>query len=146
MRMSANRGSSGFSLLELLIVVAIILIIATIAIPNLMKSRQAANETAAVATLRSINTAQVIYFSQSGGTYADINQLVESGILPSLDRSAGYTYSIELSEDKATYTAKAVPSSPSNGRYAYYSAPDSVVRYDVDEALAPPGLAGAPVR
>src|SRR5262245_46878102 len=59
-RMKSNRG---FSLLELLIVVAIILIIATIAIPSLLRSRQAAQESSAVAQLRTINTAQVTYLS-----------------------------------------------------------------------------------
>ena len=51
----------GFSLIELLIVVAIILVIAAIAIPNLLRSRMAANETSAVATLRVLNTAEVTY-------------------------------------------------------------------------------------
>ena len=51
----------GFSLIELLIVVAIILIIAAIAIPNLMRSRMAANESSAVGSLRTINTAEVTY-------------------------------------------------------------------------------------
>ena len=51
----------GFSLIELLIVVAIILIIAAIAIPNFMRSRMQANEASAVASLRTINTAQITY-------------------------------------------------------------------------------------
>src|SRR5262249_44989349 len=50
-----------FSLIELLIVVAIILIIAAIAIPSLLRSRMLANQTAAASTLRTINTAQVTY-------------------------------------------------------------------------------------
>lgn len=53
----------GFSLIELLIVVAIILIIAAIAIPDLLKSRQAANQASAVGSLRTINTAEVTYAS-----------------------------------------------------------------------------------
>jgi type IV pilus assembly protein PilA len=53
----------GFSLIELLIVVAIILIIAAIAIPNLMRSRIAANDAAAAATIRTINTTEVTYTS-----------------------------------------------------------------------------------
>src|SRR5258708_12214032 len=58
-----RNKQKGFSLIELLIVVAIILIIAAIAIPNLIRSKMAANEASAVATLRSINTAQVVYSS-----------------------------------------------------------------------------------
>jgi len=57
------KKQKGFSLIELLIVVAIILIIAAIAIPNLIRSKMAANEASAVASLRTINTAEVVYSS-----------------------------------------------------------------------------------
>jgi type IV pilus assembly protein PilA len=57
------RKQKGFSLIELLIVVAVILVIAAIAIPNLLRSRMAANEASAVYSLRYINTAQVTYAS-----------------------------------------------------------------------------------
>src|SRR3981081_4393557 len=57
------QKQKGFSLIELLIVVAIILIIAAIAIPNLLRARIAANEASAVASLRTLHTAQISYIS-----------------------------------------------------------------------------------
>jgi type IV pilus assembly protein PilA len=61
-----KRKETGFSLIELLIVVAIILILAAIAIPNLIQSKMTANEASAVQTLRDINTAESVYSVQFG--------------------------------------------------------------------------------
>ncbi len=69
------RKRDGFSLSELLIVVAIILIIAAIAIPNLLRSRIAANEASAVQSMRAINTAQSTYYSTYGIGYAPLVNL-----------------------------------------------------------------------
>jgi type IV pilus assembly protein PilA len=78
------RKHRGFSLIELLIVVAIILIIAAIAIPNLIRARIAANESSAVSSIRTLNTAQAAYQSTYpiigfSGTVAALGPAASSG-------------------------------------------------------------------
>src|SRR5690349_23586032 len=94
-----SKADKGFSLLELLIVVAIILIIATIAIPSLLRSRQAANESAAVAGLETLNTAEITYSSAAQNVYGDITQLIAGGLLDSgmSGTKSGYNYTVVLS-------------------------------------------------
>jgi type IV pilus assembly protein PilA len=75
-----NKKEKGFSLIELLIVVAIILIIAAIAIPNLIRSRMAANQASAVGSVRTINTAAVEYNSAYGNGFpASLTQIGTTG-------------------------------------------------------------------
>jgi type IV pilus assembly protein PilA len=70
-----RNKQKGFSLIELLIVVAIILIIAAIAIPNLLRARIAANEASAVGSVRTITTAQITYSTTWGVGFGTLAQL-----------------------------------------------------------------------
>jgi prepilin-type N-terminal cleavage/methylation domain-containing protein len=141
------RNKKGFSLLELLIVVAIILIIATIAIPSLLRSRQAANESAAVATLRTLNTAEVTYAAAGGGLYGTMAQLVSTGLADSSlqNMKSGYNFTISLSGNLLDYTVFATAAASNSGRFDYYTTPDYLIRYSTVTTRAPSGLAGEPV-
>jgi type IV pilus assembly protein PilA len=146
------KNNRGFSLLELLIVVAIILIIATIAIPSLLRSRQAAQESSAVSNIRTINTAEVTYLSSNGGNYGSIPQLITAGLLDGRFATSvsGYTFTVNASA--SDYTATATPTSTNAGRFGYYSVPDAVVRYQTAivsgkcDPCYPSGQSGAPVQ
>ena len=75
-----RRKQKGFSLIELLIVVAIILVIAAVAIPNLLRSRMSANEASAIASLRTILTSEIVYSaSYTVGFAANLTSLSDGG-------------------------------------------------------------------
>src|SRR5262245_49011461 len=140
------KSDNGFSLLELLIAVALVVIIAVIAIPSLLKSRQAANEASAVANLRRVEVAQVGYASENHGHYGSIEQLVSAGLLDDrFNRTmSGYDYSVSLSPDTLDYTTNAIARSSNDGRFDYYFRPDNVIRYSMNPTRAPADLSGQP--
>src|SRR5262252_8058314 len=145
------KTDRGFSLLELLIVVAIILIIATIAIPSLLRSRQSAQESSAVAQIRTINTAEITYMSSNQGSFGNIPQLITQGLLDSRFAGSVSGYNFTVAASGPNYTANADPTSTNAGRFGYYSTPDAVIRFATYQGgnctpCYPGTLSGSPVQ
>jgi len=145
------KNNRGFSLLELLIVVAIILIIATIAIPSLLRSRQSAQESSAVAQVRTVNTAEITYLSSNQGSYGGVPELITQGLLDVRFAGSVSGYGFTVAASGSDYTVNASPTSTNAGRFGYWSTPDAVIRYATQTSATcspcfPTNLSGSPVQ
>jgi prepilin-type N-terminal cleavage/methylation domain-containing protein len=148
------QKDKGFSLIELLIVVAIILIIAAIAIPNLLRARIAANESSAVGSVRTVNTAQITYNStySTVGFASSLANLAGSSCTPPTSTSAclidsqlgggsksGYSFVISNTSGTpiSAYNIIASPLQPNQSGVRYFcSFADAVVRANSTTAIS----------
>jgi len=150
------KKQKGFSLIELLIVVAIILIIAAIAIPNLLKARISANESSAVGSLRTLTTANVQYAAQCpnlgfpvslvniGPGAGDCNAaaIVDNVLGVAAPSKSGYNFTYGPGAADAagvisTYTMNADPVTPGvTGQRHFFSDQSGVIRYAQAAAAA----------
>jgi prepilin-type N-terminal cleavage/methylation domain-containing protein len=159
-REDMNRKQKGFSLIELLIVVAIILIIAAIAIPNLLRARIAANEASAVGSVRTLDTAEITYSSTYGTGFAQLANL--GGAAPcvagagtaclidpvlTLGTKTGYQAAVVAATGAGTvvspfntFEVNNTALSVSTGTRAFCSDQSGVVRYAVQAAAIGTGV------
>lgn len=138
-----RNKQKGFSLIELLIVVAIILIIAAIAIPNLLRSKMAANEASAVGSLRTMNTASVAYSTTYGsypGGLASLGpstspsstaaDLIDSALMSGTKSGYKFTFTSPAPYQQYSITASPITGNVTGQRY-FFTDQSGVIRVNL---------------
>jgi type IV pilus assembly protein PilA len=123
LRTTTKRRPSGFTVLELLIVVGVIAIVASIAIPNYSSSKKSANEASAISSMRALMSAEENYrVTQNPPKYGVLSQLKTSGLInPSLGSGSksGYTFLTFGVPNSQTYAFTGHPQTGSGDRWFY---------------------------
>ena len=134
------KKEKGFSMIELLIVIAVIGIIASLVVPNLVKSKTVASEGTALSAVRSVVTAQITYSAKAGsGSFAaDLTELESAGLVDSVLGSGTLeAYSLSLSGNSSGFEVNARPLNYGNtGTRSFYSDESAVIRYTTANAAA----------
>ena len=134
-----SNNRAGFSLIELLIVVTIIGIVASIAVPNLLASRRAANEGSAQQSMRTISSCEATYqYTYGNGSYADMTTLgartLTDSVLATGQKSGYFFVATPVAGPPETYWAYAIPITTSGigqtGTRRFGIAEDAVLRGD----------------
>jgi len=150
------KNEHGFSLVELLIVVAIIAIIAAIAVPSLLTSRQAANEASSIQGLRTVGSAEIAFAATNNQQYTTFQTLVDGSYLDARfinpNGFNGYSYAEDAAVLVTPVPANTIPNTAPTGfgilatpltgmaRFSYGILPDQVVRYQANITGGPPPL------
>lgn len=155
--MNGHSQQHGFSLVELLIVVAIIGIIATLAAPNLLASRKAANEAAAIFSVRTLSSAEMTYRETAGSglTYTSLSGLRAKSLIDealaaattSATAKSGYVFNVTLAADNSAFVIGSAPTSMMAGNRRFSSDTPGVIYFDkTDVTTVPTTIVGTPLR